>query len=216
MRKFSGVATAVTVALVLLASGVALADPATTNQVVQPATHVARPAKRVVHPVRHVARPAAQVARPATQVARPAMRVARPARRIVRPVRHVARPATNAVAPAAQAVAPATHAVHRRVTRRTRAFDGLWSVAIFTRSGPCDPSYRYPARIIGGQVLQADNDFSYQLVGAVYSNGAISVTVSKGGQSATGYGRLFASRGGGLWSAAGGQCSGTWSALRRQ
>ena len=52
------------------------------------------------------------------------------------------------------------------------------------------PAYRYPARIVGGQIRQADNDFSYQISGAVVSSGAIAVTVSKGGQSATGYGRL--------------------------
>ncbi len=45
-------------------------------------------------------------------------------------------------------------------------YDGLWSVSIRTQFGPCDPSYRYPARIVGGQVVQADNDFSYQISGA--------------------------------------------------
>jgi hypothetical protein len=98
---------------------------------------------------------------------------------------------------------------------RAGAYDGLWSVSIFTQYGPCDRSYRYPARIVGSRVQQASNDFSYQLYGAVSKSGAISVTVSKGGQSATGYGRLSHSRGGGRWSAASGQCSGTWSAFRR-
>ena len=73
---------------------------------------------------------------------------------------------------------------------RSHAYDGLWSVSIRTQSGPCDPSYRYPARIVGGQVVQADNDFSYQISGDVVSSGAIAVTVSKGLGSATGYGRL--------------------------
>src|ERR1700690_4272020 len=72
----------------------------------------------------------------------------------------------------------------------TRAFDGVWSVSIYTQSGPCDPSYRYPARISGGQIRQADNDFSYQISGVVVSSSAIAVMVSKGGQNATGYGRL--------------------------
>ncbi len=53
------------------------------------------------------------------------------------------------------------------------------------------PSYRYPARIVGGQIRQADNDFSYQISGVVVSSGAIAVMVSKGGQNATGYGRLL-------------------------
>jgi hypothetical protein len=98
---------------------------------------------------------------------------------------------------------------------RSSAYDGLWSVSIRTQAGPCDPSYRYPARIVGGQVRQADNDFSYQISGAVVASGGIAVTVSKGGQSATGYGRLHGSTGGGRWTAGGNACYGTWSAMRR-
>ncbi len=98
---------------------------------------------------------------------------------------------------------------------RSRAYDGLWSVSIRTQAGPCDPSYRYPARIVGGQIRQADNDFSYQISGVVVSSGAIAVMVSKGGQSATGFGRLYGARGGGRWSAGGTTCYGTWSAMRR-
>jgi hypothetical protein len=97
----------------------------------------------------------------------------------------------------------------------TRAFDGVWSVSIYTQSGPCDSSYRYPARISGGQIRQADNDFSYQLSGVVVSSGAIFVTVTKSGQSATGTGRLLGNRGGGRWSAQSVQCFGTWNAVRR-
>lgn len=96
-----------------------------------------------------------------------------------------------------------------------RAYDGLWSVSIRTQFGPCDPSYRYPARIIGGRILQADNDFSYQISGRVVASGAIAVTVSKGAGSATGFGRLRGSTGYGRWSTAGNQCYGTWSAMRR-
>ena len=96
-----------------------------------------------------------------------------------------------------------------------RAFDGLWSVSIHTAYGPCDPTYRYPARIIGGRVQQADTDFSYQISGAVVASGAIAVTVLRMGQSATGYGRLRGSSGAGRWSAGGNMCYGTWSALRR-
>ena len=97
----------------------------------------------------------------------------------------------------------------------SRTYDGLWSVSILTQAGPCNASYRYPARIIAGQVVQADNDFSYRISGAVVASGAILVTVTQGGQSATGYGRLRGSSGGGRWSAGGNQCYGTWSALRR-
>jgi hypothetical protein len=98
---------------------------------------------------------------------------------------------------------------------RSNAYDGLWSVSILTQAGPCDPSYRYPARIIGGRVLQVDKDFSYQISGNVIASGGIAVTVSKGGQSATGYGQLRGSSGGGRWSAGGNACYGTWTAMRR-
>jgi hypothetical protein len=96
-----------------------------------------------------------------------------------------------------------------------RNFDGLWSVSIQTAYGPCDPTYRYPARIIGGRVQQADTDFSYQISGAVVASGAIAVTVYRMGQSATGYGRLRGSSGAGRWSTGGNTCYGTWSAMRR-
>jgi hypothetical protein len=105
---------------------------------------------------------------------------------------------------------------HKRAVRISpRAYDGLWSVSIHTAYGPCDPTYRYPARIVGGRVMQADADFSYQISGAVVASGAIGVTVYRMGQSATGYGRLHGSTGAGRWSAAGNTCYGTWSAMRR-
>lgn len=114
------------------------------------------------------------------------------------------------------AIATPSDAAHKRaVQARSSAFDGLWSVSIHTQAGPCDPSYRYPVRIVHGQVRQAENDFSYQISGAVVASGGIAVTVTKGGQSATGYGRLHGGSGGGRWSAGSNTCYGTWSALRR-
>jgi hypothetical protein len=134
----------------------------------------------------------------------------------MRPYAGVLAAATGAALLAAIAAVPSDAAVRKHpVYRRSGAFDGLWSVLIQTRSGPCDPAYRYPARIIGGQVVQAGNDFSYQLAGAVAASGAIAVTVSRSGQSATGYGRLTGARGAGRWQTAGGQCYGVWSAARR-
>jgi hypothetical protein len=108
-------------------------------------------------------------------------------------------------------------AIMRRKNERVRStdFDGLWSVAIVTRDGTCDPSYRYPARVVWGRVVQADDDFIYQMYGAVNSRGATSVTVSRGGQNAAGYGGLSRSQGGGWRRSAGGQCSGIWTTFRR-
>ena len=56
---------------------------------------------------------------------------------------------------AAGAATP-SDAATKHARTRSRAYDGLWSVSIRTQFGPCDPSYRYPARIVGGQVVQAD------------------------------------------------------------
>ena len=116
------------------------------------------------------------------------------------------------------AVATAATAATRRAAHlhpHSRVYDGLWSVSIRTAVGPCDSSYRYPARIVGGRITQADTSLSYQISGAVVPNGAIAVTVSRGGHSATGYGRLRGTSGGGRWSTEANQCSGTWSAMRR-
>ena len=113
---------------------------------------------------------------------------------------------------AALAAAPSQAAPKRAA--HSRAYDGLWSVSIYTSYGPC-ATYRYPARIVGGRVVQAVNDFSYQISGAVAASGATAVTVASGGQYAVGYGRLRGASGTGRWSAAGNLCSGTWSAIRR-
>jgi len=116
---------------------------------------------------------------------------------------------------AAIAATPSAAAGKKHAHARSRAYDGLWSVSIRTQAGPCDPSYRYPARIVSGQIRQADNDFSYQISGVVVTSGAIAVMVSRGGQNATGYGRLSGTHGYGRWSAGGNICYGTWSAMRR-
>jgi hypothetical protein len=117
---------------------------------------------------------------------------------------------------AAGIIAVVTAAPSQAQSRKhAHPYDGLWSVSIRTQFGPCDPAYRYPARIVQGQVTQAENDFSYQISGAVVSSGAIAVTVSKGLGSATGYGRLRGGAGGGRWSAGNNQCYGTWTAMRR-
>ena len=93
-------------------------------------------------------------------------------------------------------------------------FDGQWSVLIVTEKGRCDRAYRYPVRIENGTVGYAGTA-SFNISGAVGANGAVTVTVSRGSQSATGTGRMSATDGGGTWTAGSGECSGTWSAERR-
>jgi hypothetical protein len=91
-------------------------------------------------------------------------------------------------------------------------YDGLWSVSVVTEKGDCDRGYRYPIRISHGQLINA-GDAVFTVTGKVAMTGAITVTVSGGGKSATGSGRLAGSMGGGSWT--GGTCSGTWTAERR-
>jgi hypothetical protein len=97
----------------------------------------------------------------------------------------------------------------------TRAFDGTWSVSIVTYYGDCDRGYRYPLRIWDGRVIKADSDPNYQVAGAVARNGAIGVTLSGGGQTASGTGRLRGNSGAGIWHTSNGRCSGRWTAERR-
>jgi hypothetical protein len=97
--------------------------------------------------------------------------------------------------------------------RRTNAFDGSWSVVIYTTSGDCDRSLRYSLQIIGGQIVSQQQN--YQLAGAVAPNGAIRVTVAEAGRSASGSGRLVGNNGSGQWRTSTGQCAGQWTAVRR-
>jgi hypothetical protein len=91
-------------------------------------------------------------------------------------------------------------------------YDGLWSVLVMTQKGDCDPGYRYPIRISNGQLVNA-GDNAFTITGKVAQTGAITVTVSAGGKSAIGLGRLTGDLGGGSWT--GGACSGSWTAERR-
>src|SRR5262249_928728 len=67
------------------------------------------------------------------------------------------------------------------------AYDGTWSVAIYTLRGNCG-SVRVAVRIIGGRVYSEDQ--SYQANGGVGANGVVRVAVSGFGRSASGSGRL--------------------------
>src|SRR6185295_6873548 len=90
-------------------------------------------------------------------------------------------------------------------------FDGTWSVLIVTEKGTCDRAYRYPVRISNGSVGYA-GEASFNVSGNVGANGAVTVTVSKGNQSARGSGQLSAAGGSGHWVAGSGECSGSWTA----
>jgi hypothetical protein len=96
---------------------------------------------------------------------------------------------------------------------RPSAYDGPWSVVIYTLRGDCDRSLRYSLRVVDGQV-QADGQ-SYQVAGRVAPNGEIHVVVAEGGRSASGSGRLVGNNGRGEWRTSTGECAGQWTAVRR-
>jgi len=83
-----------------------------------------------------------------------------------------------------------------------------------TQKGTCDRAYRYPVKIENGSVGYAGSA-SFTVSGTVGNNGAVTVTVARGTQSASGTGRMSATDGSGIWTAGSGECSGTWSAERR-
>ena len=91
------------------------------------------------------------------------------------------------------------------------AYNGSWSVAINTRSGACEPHYRFAVQIINGNVV-----YEGRPAGRVSPNGAVWVNISSGGQQASGQGRLSHNYGTGAWRGFGsaGTCAGTWQAGR--
>ena len=91
-------------------------------------------------------------------------------------------------------------------------YDGLWSVSIVTEKGDCDRGYRYPVRISNG-TLENAGDVPVAISGKVAPTGAITVIVTHGSASANGSGRLAGDVGTGSWR--GGECSGSWTAERR-
>lgn len=101
------------------------------------------------------------------------------------------------------------------VTART-PYDGSWSVVIVTERGSCDSAYRYNLAIRNG-IVSYPGDSSFTVYGRVAKNGAVQVTVMRGGQRADGAGRLSATYGSGRWRGAGSaaECSGRWMAEKR-
>ena len=122
--------------------------------------------------------------------------------------------AASALAAFAILAATAVPAAPAPISAGKQNLDGNWSVLIVTEKGKCDRAYRYPVRISNGSVGYA-GEASFNVTGRVGANGAVTVTVSRGSQSASGSGMLSTSDGSGYWRTASGECSGTWTAERR-
>jgi len=124
-------------------------------------------------------------------------------------------PAIRAVAPALAAFGILVATVPASAPASARSnYDGTWSVLIVTQKGTCDRAYRYPVKIDNGSVGYAGSA-SFSVSGKVGENGAVTVKVARGNQSANGQGKLSSTDGSGQWVAGSGECSGTWTSERR-
>ncbi|MBI3436073.1 MAG: hypothetical protein HY056_13515 [Proteobacteria bacterium] len=95
-------------------------------------------------------------------------------------------------------------------------YDGVWSVVIVTERGTCDRAYRYPVRIARGIVGHGPGaDTAFNISGRVGRGGSVHVSVKRGGQGASGHGRLSRDTGSGRWKSSSNECSGYWTAERR-
>lgn len=97
-----------------------------------------------------------------------------------------------------------------------QGFDGAWSILIVTEAGECDRAYRYAVQINHGNI-NYDGTAGVELTGSVDRSGRVSATVQRGGQGASGTGRLSGNRGRGTWQGKSptGECRGYWEAERR-
>jgi hypothetical protein len=96
------------------------------------------------------------------------------------------------------------------------SFDGIWSVIVITEEGNCDRAYRYPVRVVNGQI-RYEGEAGISVSGRVDGSGRLNATISRGEQSASGNGRLTQRAGSGTWSGKSktSACSGRWQAERR-
>jgi outer membrane lipoprotein-sorting protein len=94
-------------------------------------------------------------------------------------------------------------------------FDGSWSVAAYTTTGSCDPSYRFSGQIVNGDISYAYG--SLEVTGRVEANGNTIVRITAGTGHGEAHGRMTLTHGGGTWSGVGpdGHCAGTWEARRK-
>lgn len=107
-----------------------------------------------------------------------------------------------------------SYAGDRSVSRYgTRAFDGTWSVLLQTTRGNCPAAIRAGVHIIAGRLSAEDQ--SYGLDGRVAPSGAVRVTVFAAGKGGGAAGRLSREAGRGRWRTWSGECSGEWTAARR-
>jgi hypothetical protein len=97
-------------------------------------------------------------------------------------------------------------------------FDGPWAVTIMTKSGSCDPAYRYALVVADGTVTYDARESSglIAISGKVDGQGQVKVNLSRGEQQANANGKLSQNGGAGTWTGKSSSvaCSGRWEAKR--
>jgi hypothetical protein len=93
------------------------------------------------------------------------------------------------------------------------SYDGPWDLVFVTQRGSCDPTYNFSVNINDGVVTHPN---LVKFSGYVGRSGAVHASVTVHDKYASGSGRLTRNVGRGIWSghAAGGRCSGYWTAQR--
>ena len=95
------------------------------------------------------------------------------------------------------------------------SYDGPWNLVFFTQRGSCDATYTFSVNVTDGNVTHPN---LVKFGGHVAKSGAVRASVTVVDKDASGSGQLSGDTGRGIWSghAAGGRCSGYWTAQRSQ
>ncbi len=95
------------------------------------------------------------------------------------------------------------------------SYDGPWNLVFFTQRGSCDATYTFSVNVTDGNVTHPN---LVKFGGHVAKSGAVRASVTVVDKYASGSGQLSGDSGRGIWSghAAGGRCSGYWTAQRSQ
>jgi len=95
------------------------------------------------------------------------------------------------------------------------SYDGPWNLVFVTQRGSCDATYDFSVNVTDGIVTHPN---LVKFTGRVAKSGVVRASVTVVDKYASGSGRLTGDTGRGTWSgrAAGGRCSGYWTAQRSQ
>ena len=95
------------------------------------------------------------------------------------------------------------------------SYDGPWNLVFVTQRGSCDATYAFSVNVTDGNVTHPN---LVKFSGHVAKSGAVRASVTVVDKYAAGSGKLSGDSGRGFWSghAAGGRCSGYWTAQRSQ